>query len=510
MKVILHYNDFIKEIDIDCTKKNGILQENLLNYCSLMIYNIENTEIVLKKNGDNISKSPVKDNIDEIRREEHDSDSIESYILGSDELDFNDTLEKITNNYIIVKIIIHDRKRDKDGNVIKNNYIIDRYNKWYQINEDENYINNINNSNMNRHILRFPLTTLLTSILNVPINELIPQNNTPSPERDCSEADLEEAVESNNSQPLENSVENDVGEKKSEEIIPSEIEELNNEENIMIHSHMTSDSTKSPCEKILNECDNQSSSEQVLNELVESIKETEDDEDASIKEIEDDEDIQETDNDEENNTENINNINLVNQNYSRINNLINIFDDYMNMSNNLLNDSFINRLETDINSMNNIFIYSEQSPILVENIPNLTSSYDQPIFGTTRQSETQYQPRIRSLYYNINNDIHLGSFMNYYIPNNQIPLQEDVKIVLNDTQFDNLETIKYEDLNKEHECLICLDKFNESDNIKKITCNHIFHNNCIKSWLCEESNKCPVCRIEVDKGNPKEIINSDN
>ena len=41
MKVNLFYNDFKKEIDIDISKKIGIIQENLLNCCSLLIYNIE-------------------------------------------------------------------------------------------------------------------------------------------------------------------------------------------------------------------------------------------------------------------------------------------------------------------------------------------------------------------------------------------------------------------------------------------------------------------------------------
>ena len=34
MKIILYYNDFKKEIDINITKKIGLIQEDLLNYCS--------------------------------------------------------------------------------------------------------------------------------------------------------------------------------------------------------------------------------------------------------------------------------------------------------------------------------------------------------------------------------------------------------------------------------------------------------------------------------------------
>jgi len=79
---------------------------------------------------------------------------------------------------------------------------------------------------------------------------------------------------------------------------------------------------------------------------------------------------------------------------------------------------------------------------------------------------------------------------------------EDVKIVLNEDKFNNLERVSLNNLvdTNVKDCLICLECFDEKDELIKIKCKHIFHCNCIKSWLCNESNKCPVCRIEVDKG----------
>ena len=84
-----------------------------------------------------------------------------------------------------------------------------------------------------------------------------------------------------------------------------------------------------------------------------------------------------------------------------------------------------------------------------------------------------------------------------------IPNQEDVKIVLSDEQFNNLLNITYEELNESNECLICMDECNKDDDIIKTSCKHLFHKKCIKLWLCEESNKCPICRIEIEKGMPK-------
>ena len=79
----------------------------------------------------------------------------------------------------------------------------------------------------------------------------------------------------------------------------------------------------------------------------------------------------------------------------------------------------------------------------------------------------------------------------------------DVKIVLSEDKFNKLDKIKLcnIDNNISKECLICLECFSDNnEELIKINCDHLFHNNCIKNWLCCESNKCPICRIEVDEG----------
>ena len=157
MKFNLYYNEFNKHIDLDITKKIGEIQESLLNYCSLIIYNIENTEIYV-------------------------DDSI--YILGDESIDFNDTLENFLKSInksedSIKKFIIYDRKRDINGNVIKENSIIDKYNKWYSEHDTQNYINDYNilyNSNINSHVIRFPLSSILQNILRTN-NEYSNNNN---------------------------------------------------------------------------------------------------------------------------------------------------------------------------------------------------------------------------------------------------------------------------------------------------------------------------------------------
>jgi len=47
-------------------------------------------------------------------------------------------------------------------------------------------------------------------------------------------------------------------------------------------------------------------------------------------------------------------------------------------------------------------------------------------------------------------------------------------------------------------CSICLDRFNSGDNVWILPCDerHIFHDNCIKSWL-RKNNSCPLCQRNV-------------
>ena len=431
MKINLYYNDFKKEIDIDISKKIGIIQENLLNYCSLLIYNIEYSEIII-------------DN--------------KSYILGDEEFDFNKTFEKILvdlskEHTDIQKIVINDRKRDFNGNVIKDNIIINKYNKWFQDYENENYINYINEYDsiyreQNRNIIRFPLTNILQNILRVPINNLADTNIVNN--------------EQNNEEEDNGGVDN--GEEDNNE------EDNNEEDNNEGDNNEEVDNEEDNNEEDNNEEDNNEGvdNEQVNNEGV--------------------------DNEQVNNLSNNNeNINILNNINSDLNSFIDIFDRYLrNNEQNIMHNSYINILDNSI-SFNNNFI----------NIINQENDYsDLPdLIPVNENNENFNQYNLFTLNNNNifpeNNLNYPNSYINYYNINH-----EDVKIVLNEEQFNNIESLLYKDLNivESMECLICTEEFVESDNIKKIKCNHVFHCECIKPWLCEESNKCPVCRIDIDEG----------
>jgi len=74
---------------------------------------------------------------------------------------------------------------------------------------------------------------------------------------------------------------------------------------------------------------------------------------------------------------------------------------------------------------------------------------------------------------------------NQEIKNKKIILNQITKRVNYDTNFD--------------ECSICYTNYKFYSRIRKIIkCPHIYHEDCIKKWIIEYSNKtCPLCRCNV-------------
>jgi len=100
----------------------------------------------------------------------------------------------------------------------------------------------------------------------------------------------------------------------------------------------------------------------------------------------------------------------------------------------------------------------------------------------------------------------INSFQN--VLNNSLMEKKAYKKVISDKGKDTLKEIIYDDSKYETtECVISMDEFHNGDKIIQLPCNHIFHKKSIKTWLCEESHKCPVCRYELDF---KEIKNDEN
>ena len=99
------------------------------------------------------------------------------------------------------------------------------------------------------------------------------------------------------------------------------------------------------------------------------------------------------------------------------------------------------------------------------------------------------------------NDIRASYFSlasNIFNVSNNIGLNNDVIVVGNKDEIDELKEKKINEKSKKNkECPICLEEFNDEDLVLSIHCEHNFHTNCIKKWLKEYSNKCPLCKEEI-------------
>lgn len=65
-------------------------------------------------------------------------------------------------------------------------------------------------------------------------------------------------------------------------------------------------------------------------------------------------------------------------------------------------------------------------------------------------------------------------------------IQEETKIQKYDSSLLIIDTA----------CSICLDNFEEDENISTLKCNHSFHNKCIEAWL-DTNFTCPMCRLSL-------------
>ena len=396
MEILIIYNEINKNIKIKENSSIGDIQEKILTILSLLIYNIENSHIYLEND-----------------------ESKNLFIMGDENCPFGITLEDFLkeNNYTRVeKIIIYDRRRDENGNVIKENKIIDNYNKWYQLKEDEEFIQTFRTTS--ERISTNPFLSMFNNILQSSLQSSMQNymNNN--------------GFTDNTNNQTESKVEEDVSDDDKEEIC----DEKDNDEKINSTGEENDDAT--------------------------------------------DDDMPE----------------LIPNDFG---NIVNILDSYINnISQNMENEDYVRNISmtTENPTLYHYFLnsYNRDNPNLQrDNIfQNINFTIDPP----TVLENVEVQEENDSDYITFNIPI------SFYA--NNLPAQEDVVVALTEDDFNKLNIFVY-DGESDNECLICTECFAKDESVCKLECNHHFHTSCLKPWLCENSNKCPVCRVEVAKGTPK-------
>lgn len=57
-------------------------------------------------------------------------------------------------------------------------------------------------------------------------------------------------------------------------------------------------------------------------------------------------------------------------------------------------------------------------------------------------------------------------------------------------------TVEQEHVDKELPCSVCLTEFILGEPVRNLACKHLFHDQCIITWL-EQHDNCPLCRTPI-------------
>jgi len=174
----------------------------------------------------------------------------------------------------------------------------------------------------------------------------------------------------------------------------------------------------------------------------------------------------------------------------------------------------LNRLITHANYNSSILAYMNNiNENLTNNLNNMIDTYTGDIINPTNIFA---QNNLNQLFNTINpttnifntimSNYRVITFINPPLTNNNIIRNANGKETLSQIALDKLVLVSFKNLDTEikkkfETCLICLDDFKEETIIRKIKCMHLFHKDCIDSWLLKESFKCPLCRdsaVDID------------
>jgi hypothetical protein len=135
----------------------------------------------------------------------------------------------------------------------------------------------------------------------------------------------------------------------------------------------------------------------------------------------------------------------------------------------------------------------------------------------TTQSRQLRQPRMEFQFVRSNGISNLenlfGGGLIRNILSNITNLGTDIRVVLSEQTFNTLRKCKYEQLENNLKemnnlCNLTLQEFLPNNDVVVLPCNHVFNYEPIKEWLTIHSNKCPVCRQEIE--GPRRYVNEDN
>ena len=194
------------------------------------------------------------------------------------------------------------------------------------------------------------------------------------------------------------------------------------------------------------------------------------------------------------------------QNGNNKNNNININNYHNSLSNNFIYESPLNNPFHNNNFINLIF-----NDILPHNnIRSINPNFNPGDYEDYYEDRNINNPTIRINYNNENDDSKIEQDIIeqlYPDPDKMsyeqlLELEEKVGNVskgLNKAQIKKIPRFiyqknKYKDL--DDKCVVCQYEFKNGENITKLNCGHIFHTDCVDTWL-SKNKVCPMCHKEI-------------
>ena len=85
---------------------------------------------------------------------------------------------------------------------------------------------------------------------------------------------------------------------------------------------------------------------------------------------------------------------------------------------------------------------------------------------------------------------------NHIIPRNNLNQRLLNSPTYNPNDIEKKE-IKYNnEIHNDRECTICLEEYEENNDLYQLQCGHYYHKECIDDWLLKHQT-CPLCRLNL-------------
>ena len=88
-------------------------------------------------------------------------------------------------------------------------------------------------------------------------------------------------------------------------------------------------------------------------------------------------------------------------------------------------------------------------------------------------------------------------FPGFDFPWNQPQPQPKPKRGVDQAIIDRLPTFNFGQNNKDSQCRICLEYYVDGDELRILPCFHLYHRQCVDTWLTRMSTKCPICKTSI-------------